>query len=196
MKRIFLSALVFILTLTPAFAKNVKVQAMSDFSTANPPEMWKLKIVEGFVADNGFVVYADSIIEGRIENVTEPKRLKRNAKFVFVPVNYYDSYNKENKEINKNLVGKYSSLTDVSAASVVKTGAVAAGSHFVSGLIGPGVALVEGAVKNDEGNRAKSAAVSVYESTPLSYMSKGKKLEISEGQIFIMNFKLKDEDQE
>ena len=51
-------------------------------------------------------------------------------------------------------------------------------------------------VKNEEGNRAKSAAVSVYESTPLSYASKGKELEFKKGQIFIMNFKLKDEEEE
>lgn len=36
--------------------------------------------------------------------------------------------------------------------------------------------------------------VSAYESTPLSYVSKGKDLEFQKGQIFIMNFKLKSEE--
>ena len=49
--------------------------------------------------------------------------------------------------------------------------------------------------KNEEGNRAKSAIVSVYESTPLSYANKGEELEFKTGQIFIMNFKLKDEEE-
>lgn len=36
--------------------------------------------------------------------------------------------------------------------------------------------------------------VSAYESTPLSYVIKGKDLEFQKGQIFIMNFKLKCEE--
>ena len=30
---------------------------MSDLSTANPPKTWKVKIVDGFIAQDGFVVY-------------------------------------------------------------------------------------------------------------------------------------------
>ena len=87
-------------------------------------------------------------------------------------------------------------MTDVTPLSVAKTGAIAAGDHFISGFIGPSIALVEGAVKNEEGNRAKSAAISVYESTPLSYASKGKELNIQKGQIFVMSFKLREEEEE
>lgn len=177
----------------PAYAKNVKVQAVSGFSTENPPKIWSVKIVEGLTAKNGFVIYAGSVIEGRIENVTDPKRLKRNAGFTFVPVKYYDYYTGKVWDVEQNLEGKYSSLTDVNAKSVAKTGAVVVGNKLIDGFFGPGVALVEGAVKNEQGNRAKSAAVSVYESTPFSYISKGKELCIQEGQVFVMNFKLKDE---
>lgn len=195
MKRLLLILFLF-LSLMPVEAKNVKVQAMSDFSTQNPPQTWKLKIVEGFSTKDGYMIYTGSVIEGKIEGVTDPKRLKRNATFEFVPVNYYNSYDGKTYKIQRDMVGKYSSLTDVTAGSVIKTGAVAAGSHFISGFIGPSVALVEGVVKNEEGNRAKSAAVSVYESTPLSYASKGKELEIKEGQVFVMNFKLLGEDED
>lgn len=191
MRRVLIIFLLMLLT-SPAFAKNVKVEAMSDFSTENPPETWQLKIVEGFTANNGFVVYAGSIIEGKIENVTDPKRLKRNAKFTFVPTKYYDTYNNKNYSVEQNLEGKYSSLSDVSVKSVAKTGAVMVGNKLVDGFFGPGVAIVEGAVKNEQGNRAKSAVVSVYESTPLSYANKGKELEIKQGQVFVMSFKLLD----
>ena len=67
---------------------------------------------------------------------------------------------------------------------------------LIGSFVAPAVGLVEGAVKNERGNRAKSAAISAYESTPLSYANKGKELEFQSGQIFIMNFKLKNEDEE
>lgn len=195
MKKILLTTIIMCLTITSALAKNVKVEALSEFSTIDPPETWKVKIVEGFTTKEGVEVYAGSIIEGRIEDVSDPKRLKRNANFKFIPISYYDYVTQITTPIHQDLVGKYSSLGDIKASSIVKTGAVTAGSHFISGFIGPGVALVEGAYKNEQGNRAKSAVVSVYESTPLSYMNKGKDLQINEGQVFVMNFKLKDEDE-
>ena len=195
-KTLLILSLIFMASLQPVMAKNVKVEAMSDFSTANPPQTWNLKIKETFATKAGFVVCEGSVITGRIIDVTEPKRLKRNASFRFIPVSYYDARNGETYSINKEIVGKYNSLGDITAGEVIEQGAIAAGNHFISATIGPGVALVKGAVKNEEGNRAKSAAVSVYESTPLSYISKGKEMEIKEGQIFSMSFKFKDEDDE
>ena len=65
---------------------------------------------------------------------------------------------------------------------------------LIGSFVAPTVGLVEGAVKNEKGNRAKSAAISAYENTPLSYANKGKEIEIKNGQIFIMNFKLKSEE--
>ena len=181
--------------LQPVMAKNMKVQALSDFSTVNPPKTWKVQLVDDVTMKDGTVYYAGSVISGKIVGVTDPKRLKRNASFTFVPTHYYDSKTEKSYNIQKSMEGKYSTMTDITPGYVVKTGAIAAGDHFISGFIGPSIALVQGAVKNEEGNRAKSAAVSVYESTPLSYISKGKELEIKEGQVFVMSFKLVDEEE-
>lgn len=189
MKKFFL-ALIFISALCqPVMAKNIKVEAMSDFSTANPPASWQVKIVEDFTNTDGFEVTAGSILEGKIENVKSPARLKRNASFTFIPVKFYDNNSHKNYTVEKELVGKYSALSDVSVGSVAKQGAVMVGNQVVNGFFGPGIALVEGAVKNEQGNRAKSAVVSAYESSPLSYINKGNELEIQKGQIFIMSFK-------
>ena len=196
MKKILLISLFILLGFQPVMAKNVKVEAMSDFSTANPPKTWDLKIVEGFVTKDGYEAAAGSVITGNIVDVSEPKRLKRNASFRFVPVKYYDIKTGETYTVQKEIVGKYNSLGDITAGEVIEQGAITAGNHFISATIGPGVALVKGVVKNEEGNRAKSAVVSVYESTPLSYISKGKEMEIKQGQQFLMSFKLKDEDEE
>ena len=193
MKKTLILLAVILFGFQPVMAKNVKVQAMSDFTTANPPETWSVKIVEDFVTDNDYYIKAGSTIEGKIVDVTEPKRLKRNATFTFVPVKFYDISKGQTYGIRQNMVGKYSSMSGISAGSVAKQGAVIVGNKLVDGFFGPGVALVEGAVKNEQGNRAKSAAVSLYESTPLSYANKGKEMEIKKDQIFIMSFKTKDD---
>lgn len=195
MKKFLLTTLIIVFAVCSAVdAKNVKVEALSDFSTANPPGDWSVKVVESFTTKSGYEVVKDSVITGTITDVTSPKRLKRNAGFKFIPVSYYDKNTNETYCINKNYIGKYNSLGDLKAGKVIEKGAIAAGNHFISCTIGPGVALAEGVVKNEQGNRAKSAVVSVYESTPLSYISKGKELEIKQGQMFTMSFKMRDED--
>ena len=49
-------------------------------------------------------------------------------------------------------------------------------------------------IKNEQDNIAKSAAISVYESSPLSYVEKGKDLEIKKGDVFKINFNLGDDE--
>lgn len=194
MKR-FLLILTSFLIINPVIAKNIKVEALSDFSTVNPPKIWKIKIIEGFVADNGQAVHPNTIVEGKIIDVTSPKRLKRAAAFTFVPQTYYDPRIGYTQDVKRDFQGKYSSKTNMTAKNVAKKGALTAGNLLVGSFVAPAVGLVEGAVKNSEGNRAKSAVVSAYENTPLSYASKGKELEFKKGQVFIMNFKLKSEEE-
>lgn len=193
--KIIIFSFAFLLTLQTAIAKNVKVEALADFSTANPPKTWKVKIMESFITKNGFPIYANSIVEGNIENVKEPKRLKRNASFVFVPTYYHDSRTGQCYKIKQDFRGKYSSISDLDAKTVAKQGAIFVGNQVLDGFLGPGVAVAEGLVKNEQGNRAKSVVVSVYESTPLSYANKGKDIEIVQGQQFTMSFKQLESDE-
>lgn len=189
MKKLILFICLIFLSITSASAKSIKVEAMSDFTTANPPETWKVKVVESVTTKKGFQIIEGSVVEGRIDNLVNPKRLKRNAKFVFVPIKYYDASDGRVYPIEQNFKGKYSPNTDTSIKSAAKSGAVMIGNHFADGLFGPGVALVEGAVKNQEGNRAKSMAKSVYKALPISYIDKGNEIVITQGQIFVINFK-------
>lgn len=195
MKKILIILSAFLI-IQPVMAKNIKVEALSNFSTANPPKLWKLKVLEGFVADNGIVVHPNTILEGKITDVTSPKRLKRAASFKFVPQTYYDPQIGYTQDVKRDFQGKYSVKSDLTAKNVAKKGAMTAGNMLIGSFVAPAVGLVEGAVKNERGNRAKSAAISAYENTPLSYVNKGKELEFKTGQVFIMNFKLKDEDYE
>ena len=190
MKKVLLILSAF-LVINPAMAKNVKVEALQNFSTANPPTTWQVKVLEGFVADNGMKVSPNTIINGDIINVTSPKRLKRNATFSFVPKSYYDPQSGETLQVKRDFEGKYSSMSEINTKTIAKKGAITAGNMLIGSFVAPAVGLVEGAVKNEDGNRVKSAAISAYESTPLSYANKGKELELKAGQVFIMSFKLK-----
>ena len=195
MKR-FLLVLALCLIINPVMAKNVKVEALSSFSTANPSSTWKIKIKDNFIMEDGTRVRANTIVEGKVVEVSGPKSLKRNATFKFVPVKYYDPKDDKVKNVKRDFEGKYSSMSEINAKTVAKKGAVTAGNMLIGSFVAPAVGLVEGAVKNEKGNRAKSAVVSAYESTPLSYASKGKDIEIKQGQTFIMSFKQKSEAEE
>jgi len=192
--RKYLLILVLALIINPSYAKSIKVQALNDFSTENPPKTWRIKVLESFTMDNGIYVKANTIVEGKVIDVTSPKRLKRNASFKFIPETYYSSDGIVQK-VKRDFEGKYSSRSELNAKTVAKKGAVTAGNMLIGSFVAPAVGLVEGAVKNERGNRAKSAAISAYESTPLSYANKGKELEFKKGQNLIMNFKLKGEDE-
>ena len=175
-------------------AKNVKVEALSSFTTANPSPTWKIKVKDNLIMEDGTRVRANTIIEGKVVEVSGPKSLKRNATFKFVPVKYYDPKDDKVKNVKRDFEGKYSSMSEINAKTVAKKGAVTAGNMLIGSFVAPAVGLVEGAVKNEKGNRAKSAVVSAYESTPLSYASKGKNIDIKQGHVFIMSFKQKGEE--
>lgn len=183
------------LFMQPVFAQNVKVEALSDFSTTNPPKTWKIKIVEGFTTKEGKIVYPNSIIEGDIIEVKSPKRLKRGASFKFVPKTYLNPHEVEKKEVKNDFVGKYSKLAS-NKKDLAKSTTLTAGNMLISPLVGIGVGLVEGAVKNEKNNRAKSAVISAYKNTPFSYVEKGEELEFKQGDIFVMKFKLNNDKEE
>lgn len=189
MKKILLISTLLLVGLQPALAVNVKVQAMSDFSTANPTKTLKLKIVEDATLKNGDVLTAGSIIDGKIENVKGPARLKRNASFVFVPTTYHDAQTNTTTTIKREFTGKYNAKGDLNAKTVATEGAIFVGNQLANGVVGPAVGLIQGVVKNEDGNRVKSAAKGVYNRTPLSYASKGKDLEVKQNQVFLMSFK-------
>ena len=86
--------------------------------------------------------------------------------------------------------GKFT--TQFNYKHAAKSAALSVGNFFLQGL-SIGYAAVEGAVKNEEGNRVKSSAMSVYESTPISYVEKGTDIVILKDQVFCLKFKLKDE---
>ena len=174
-------------------AATIKVQSQSDFTTENPSETLTVKAVTDLILDDGFLIINEGyILKGDIVDVSSPKRLKRDASFAFILKEYTDN-NGETHKVDSLVKGKFTTKFDYKSAA--KSAALGVGSYFVKGL-SSAYAAVEGAIKNEEGNRFKSGAISLYESTPISYVEKGEDIVIKKDQVFILNFKLKDEKDE
>ena len=188
MKKFCLSIALSSMLFMPVMAKNVEVEALSDFSTDNPPKTYTVKIVENIPLENGYIE-SGSILEGKI-NVKDAARLKRDASFTFTPTKLTEPDGNV-IYVQKHYTGKYSKGLD--KGKIAKTAALSAGNFMVKGF-STGYTAIEGAVKNEQGNRLKSSAVAVYESTPLSYVQKGSALTIQQGNRFYINFKSDDEE--
>lgn len=176
----------------PVMAKTVAVEAMSDFSSENPPKTMQIKALEDVALDEKITVKAESVMSGKVVDVISPKRLKRNATFTFVPLNYTDVSGKV-EEINNYYPAKYT--TKINKGQLAKSVGLGVGSFFVKGL-SIGYSAIEGAIKNEKDNRFKSSVTEVYQDSPLSYVEKGEELVIEKGQLFFLNFKTKYDEKE
>lgn len=179
--------------LTPAFAERLHAQAMSDFSTFKPVNTITFKALNSIELSSDVKLCGGYIVQARIHEVIPPKRLKRNATFKIVLTSYTDNEGKT-YPIKEEFIGKYSPKFELDKAEIAKSAALTVGDYFVKG-ISIGYHAVEGAVKNEEGNRAKSSAVSVYKNSPLSYVENGQELEIKKDDLFSFTFKVDDDDE-
>ena len=181
--------LLLIILSQPVLAKPIAVEALSDFTTENPPKEMSIKLLEDIAVDDTLTIKAETIVDGNVVDVTDPKRLKRNASFTFVPTSYKDE--RGQVVVIKNYYpAKYT--TKVNKGQLAKSAALSVGNFFVKGL-SSGYSAVEGAIKNEKDNRFKSSVTEVYQDSPLSYVEKGEELVIEKGQLFFLNFRTKDD---
>lgn len=181
--------LLLIMLSQPVLAKPIAVEALSDFTTENPPKEMSIKLLEDIAVDDTLTIKAETIVDGNVVDVTDPKRLKRNASFTFVPTSYKDE--RGQVVVIKNYYpAKYT--TKINKGQLAKSAALGVGNFFVKGL-SIGYSAVEGAIKNEKDNRFKSSVTEVYQDSPLSYVEKGEELVIEKGQLFFLNFRTKDD---
>lgn len=188
MKKIFCSVFTLLIFCTDVFAQTIHVQAIQDFTTENPPKTFSVRLVENLIKSDESVIFNEGDVLEGIITVSAPKRLKRNAGFTFEP-KYLISQDGAKSKIEGNYPAKFT--TKLNKGEMAKSAVLVVGNHFVKGL-STGVAVVEGAIKNSEGNRFKSSAKSLYESTPISYIEKGKPVVLEKDGIFLLNFKTDD----
>lgn len=191
-KNLYLLVLIFGLLCQPVLAKTVAVEALNDFSTENPSARMSIKILEDLAIDDNVVFSEGTVVDGKVVDVTDPKRLKRDATFTFVPLNYVDK-NGKTIDVKGYYPAKYT--TKISKGELAKNVGLGVGNFFVKGL-SLGYSAVEGAVKNEKDNRFKSSVTEVYKDSPFSYVEKGTELVIEKNQMFYLNFKSKDDEDE
>lgn len=191
-KNLYLLVLIFGLLCQPVLAKTVAVEALNDFSTENPSARMSIKILEDLAIDDNVVFSEGTVVDGKVVDVTDPKRLKRDATFTFVPLSYVDK-NGKTIDVKGYYPAKYT--TKISKGELAKNVGLSVGNFFVKGL-SLGYSAVEGAVKNEKDNRFKSSVTEVYKDSPFSYVEKGTELVIEKNQMFYLNFKSKDDEDE
>ncbi len=184
-KNLFLGFLVLLISgiCTGAYAKTVEVEALDAFTTANPPSTIKVRLLDSLELSQD-KIESGSEMCGSVVDVISPKRLKRNAKFSFIPQWYIDAHGSKHI-IQEKVVASYTTTLD--KGQMAKSAVLSVGNHFVKGL-SMGVAAIEGAVENEEGNVLKSGAKSMYNASPLSYSKKGEDIQITENQVFYLKF--------
>lgn len=186
-KKLILSLLTGLVVSAPAVAVSMKVEALSSFSTENPKNTITVKLLKDCKLSDELTLMEGDVVYAKVTDVVSPKRLKRDASFSVVPETYTDK-NGITHTFEDTYTGKYSS--EIDKKELAKSATLSVGNYFVKGL-SLGVNAVEGAVKNEEGNRLKSSAKSIYENTPLSFVEVGEELEIQSGDVFIFKFKTK-----
>ena len=191
-KYLFLFAALMFSIVSASAADNVKVNAISSFSTSNPAKTIDVRVVENSaIGLNG--LKSDDVLHCNVVKIINPKRGKISASFLVSPV----SYTSEGVTIpiEGNYYGKYSTkilskeeIKNIDAMQVGKKAALTVGNHFVKG-VAPAVAMAEGMIKNEDGNRLESGVKQVYKDSAFSYVEKGKELTIESGDSFYFVFK-------
>lgn len=192
MKKFLFNTIVFsmVLTTMPALAATkIEVEAMSEFSSLTPSQTMKVIAHEQVEFENGIIFKNGTIITGKIIEVKQPTRGKRNASFKFLPTTY--TYNgKTTKNLDDTFIGKYVEKKEIDKGNAALSAASTAGG-LILGVPGfsQGVSMIKGMVKNTEENRLKSGMKQVYKDSPLSYVEEGKDVTIKTGDIFYLKFK-------
>ena len=188
-----LSAMVFTAASVQA-AEILQVESLTKFSTAEYPAEVQLRALNDINLSTDIQIKEGYTVTGKLTDVSSPKRLKRDAKFSFMPL-YYVDYSGKTNMIKEPVEGKFTKDIEINKGELAKSAALTVGNHFLQGL-SMGYYAVEGAVKNESDNRFKSSVKSVYEHSPLSYVEKGQDIEINVHDVFGLKFKVDDEDEE
>lgn len=194
MKKSILFVIASLLSLLSANAESYKIHVseLEEFNTAAPSKSINVRVLSDSALGK-YNLQAGDIIHCNVVKVTDPKRGKRTASFTVCPQSYTSK--DSTVVIEDNFYGKYADkilskeeLKNIDPKQVGKKAVITVGNHFVKG-VAPAVSLAEGMIKNEEGNRLESGVKKVYKDSPLSYVEKGKELELLPGEQFYLIFK-------
>jgi len=185
-KRLILLFLISLLQFSYLYceAKTVKVTALNEFSSINPPQNFNVILDEPLQTSQTSIIPEKSILSGYIYKVIPPKRLKQDANFVFIPTKYITPQ-KQSIAIN-NIVATHT--TKINKTELVVSSALVFTVGLIPALIATtGFFAAEGALKDKTGNKVEASVNSAYEKSYLSFGKKGNELLIKKNQDFLLN---------
>ena len=201
----------FLITLLLAFvfcfpqkaeARNYKIVAycLDKISTTEKmPEYLTLQVPSQIIAHGKIKLENEALLRVKITQIHNAKRGKRDG-YIETKLVAYSLTNKGNEAIdvtNNNLELKISRYLEADYKGFAQSTATSVVGHVVGiPFLNQGVAAVKGAVKPIEGkSRIKSAGINAYKSTPLTYIEKGKELNINPGDKITISFKSESEEE-
>jgi len=196
----FAVAMCFVLTGIKTFAANpteyiphkVPVIFNEDFSSKNPPKYFSITIKDEHVVKDVRTVEKGTQIYFEVVKVSDEKLAKLDASVVAKAVRVYIPSKNEYKDINNpNAVAKFSKYEPVDYTSKAVDAGISVANHFVSNVTYP-AHFAKGVIQNKEGNRFKSGLKETYDSSVLSYASKGEPLVVKSGELATLTYYTKD----
>lgn len=191
MKNIIISLMCLFILTPQAFAAKLVVEALEEYNSQYPPKEYSVKIVEDTTLGNSIILKKGSIIKGKIIENIEPKRLKRDAYFVFLGESILEPGKCTTKDIFPGIQAKmhpYNLTVKPSGGEIVYDVGKTTAGFFVKG-INYGLDFGKGVINPKKGEgRIKSGMENAYEGSFFSYCSEGQDIFIPIGAHVQMSF--------
>jgi len=187
---------VFVFFPTPAKAEKILVEVLDNVSSLNPPREYSVVLKKDINLKKGNTIEKGSIIKGETFTVIKPKRLQKDAYFIFVADSFtIPSENNKVVRIENKMKSKMKYYTkedlENDAKEVASSTGIMAVSCFVPvlNLIVPIVQFSAGmANPNQYEHRLHSGCRALVESWPFNYCLKGNEINIRPGSTAIFYF--------
>ena len=193
MKKILFIFAFILFFINSAHAKDikVKVESLNDMNVYENNQSLRARVVEDTKLKNDIILQKDAVLDSKIIEIVPPKRAKRNGYLIIEPVVYiYDNLVIPIK--SEELRAKVTYYTKPDYKKKAAEAAIGAGASFIKG--GQYVArFSEGVIKASEGeSRLKSGFENLYQNSAISYIGKGKEINIKQGDALVYKFFFED----
>ena len=193
MKKILLTLLflAFITPLCEAKDVKVKVKSLSDTSIYSNAQNLRARVIEDTKMEGDITLQKNAILDSKVIEIVPPKRCKRNGYIIIQPVVYiYGDFVFPIKD--QELRAKVTYYTKPDYKKAATEAAIGVGASFVKGGKYV-VTFSEGIMNPEEGQtRLKSGFNNLYENSAISYVGKGKEMNVKEGDELVYKFFFED----
>ena len=149
------------------------------------------RAIDNYNVTDKIIIEKNSDLTVKVTDYEEPKRGKRNGYLKIKLISYTIPSINKIEEVSKNYEGSLRPSTKKDFKEIAEKTGISVAGHF---LKFPGfsqaIAVSKGLIKpNKDENRLQSAGKNLYQSTPLTYIEKGKDFNIEADTIVVISIK-------